>query len=289
MDNTGATANNPAGDRNAYLGSTSSGGFFFYPNIVISNTDLDIYQSGSTQPSGIIGTLGASTITAATPQNLFLMQNYATGAPKDFTINSSIGGGGSMITIQNRGVGIANPGVNLHGVIGPNASVVQNTTTNILELSAANAYTGATTITAGTLLLGVANAIPNKSSVSIAAPGILNLGDFSDAIDGLSGAGIVTNSSATAVSLTVGANNSGGTFSGIIVNNGALSLTKTGSGTEILSGANTYSGTTTINGGILNAGGAANPGVSGPFGSSTAAGKHSFRRRHFAILRRQSE
>ena len=272
MDNTGATANNPAGDRNAYLGSTSSGGFFFYPNIVISNTDLDIYQSGSTQPSGIIGTLGASTITAATPQNLFLMQNYATGAPKDFTINSSIGGGGSMITIQNRGVGIANPGVNLHGVIGPNASVVQNTTTNILELSAANTYTGATTITAGTLLLGVANAIPNKSSVSIAAPGILNLGGFSDAIDGLSGAGIVTNSSATAVSLTVGANNSGGTFSGIIVNNGALSLTKTGSGTEILSGANTYSGTTTINGGILNAGGAANPGVSGPFGSSTAAG-----------------
>ena len=168
--------------------------------------------------------------------------------------------------------------MNLNGVVGPNAAVVQNSTNSILSLNAANTYTGTTTINLGTLRLGLANAIPSASSVNVnndglGHVGVLNMNGFSGTIDGLTGAGMVTNSSATAVTLTVGGNNSGGTFSGMITNSsGALSLTKTGSGTEILSGQNGYSGVTTINGGFLNAGSADNPGISGPFGRATTAG-----------------
>ena len=78
LDNTGGAAN-PAADNNAFIGSTSSGAIDFYPNILIQNTDLDIYETGSTQPSDVIGTLGTSTITALTPQNIILLQNYTGG------------------------------------------------------------------------------------------------------------------------------------------------------------------------------------------------------------------
>jgi len=261
MDNTGGSINNIAGDRNSCIGSSSSGAMTFQPSIIIANTDLDLYQGGSTQPTLTIGVLNTSTITASTAQNLFLFQSDGTHT---IAVNSSIGSSGSLITIQNKGAGTANPGANLIGVVGPNAAVIQNSTASPLELSGANTYTGATTITAGTLILNAANTIPSVSAVSVT--GTLNLNGHSDNIDALTGAGTVQGTSGT-ITLGIGNNNSGGTFSGVIENTaGTLSLTKSGTGTEILSGANTYNGTTTINGGILTAGSTT------AFGSATAAG-----------------
>lgn len=172
MDNTGGTTN-VAGDFNAFIGSTSSGGLVFTPNIVIQNTDLDVYQNGSTQPSDVYGTLGSSTITATSARNLFLLQTYTGG--KSITINHSIGGSGSVITVQNKGAGNANPGVILAGVVGPNAAVIQNSPTCSLQLSAANTYTGGTTISAGTLILSASGSLSASSSVSIAAGGTFDV------------------------------------------------------------------------------------------------------------------
>ena len=70
----------------------------------------------------------------------------------------------------------------------------------------------------------------------------------------LAGAGTVENASATAATLTTGGDNTSTTFSGVLqdgTGGGALSLTKTGSGTQTLSGANTYTGVTTVSAGIL--------------------------------------
>ena len=119
-----------------------------------------------------------------------------------------------------------------------------------MTLSGANTYTGATTISSGTLLVGAANAISSTSDVTDNAT--LDLNGFSDTIGALAGSGTVTSSAAGAVTLTVGATNDSGTFSGVIQNgSGVVALTKAGTGTETLSGANTYTGGTNINAGSL--------------------------------------
>ena len=130
-----------------------------------------------------------------------------------------------------------------------------------------NNYTGNTIIgtngpgyyTLGTqawLKLGASGVIPNGSGkgnviINQAWFGVLDLAGFSQTINGLSGDGVVDNSSGNAT-LTVGNNNQTSTFSGVIQDTvGALSLTKTGSGTLTLAGVNTYSGNTTIAVGTL--------------------------------------
>ena len=62
----------------------------------------------------------------------------------------------------------------------------------------------------------------------------------------------VTNTSATAASLTLGDNNQSAIFNGSIYDGaGTISLTKIGAGIQTLGGANGYTGATTVNGGVL--------------------------------------
>jgi len=156
-------------------------------------------------------------------------------------------------TLTNSGDGTGNTLVS--AAIGANVtSVTQNSSSSTLTLSnTSNAYTGATTITAGTLKLGASGVIPDGSAVSIAGSGIFNLASYSETIGSLTGSGTVTNSvGATNSTLTTGGNGSSTTFAGLLQNGtGTIALTKAGSGTLTISGANTYSGGTTINAGDL--------------------------------------
>jgi len=297
LDGTGITGGINAGHSSIYS-PASSGILTVQPSLVIANTDCDFgctYDTSATYASVVVGVLNSSTITATSARNLNIYYGDGHSGGSGVTINSSIGATGSAIAINNLTTGsyAGYYGVTINGACGPNISTItENSLTKLtiagvisgssaavvdtagsLYLNATNTYGGATTINGGTLIVGIANAIPSGSSVNLSS-GTLNLNGKSDNIDGLSGAGGVIDATvAGTITLGIGNNNSGGTFSGVIQNTaGTLSLTKSGTGTEVLSGTNTYSGTTTINGGILNAGVSDSAGTSGPFGKSTAVG-----------------
>jgi len=137
-------------------------------------------------------------------------------------------------------------------------TVTVNTLSRTLTLSSANTYTGATTITKGTLRAGVASipgtsgAFGNTSPVTLAndSTAVLDLNGYNNTIASLSGGGgNVVLGSAT---LTTGGNNASTTYAGLISGSGGL--TKAGSGTLTLTGVNTYSGNTTISAGTLRIG-----------------------------------
>ena len=123
---------------------------------------------------------------------------------------------------------------NGHGIVKKGAGT--------MALTSANPYTGATTVSAGTLKLSAENAI--SSSNSVVNNGAITMG-AAQTINNLEGSGTIDNGGSL---LTL--NNSADTvFSGVISGSGGLE--KTGDKKQTLSGANTYSGGTTISAGTL--------------------------------------
>ena len=113
-------------------------------------------------------------------------------------------------------------------------------------LTAANTYTGATSVNAGTLQAGAQDAFAPASAFTVASGATLALNSFDQSIGSLAGAGHVTLGLAT---LTGGGNNASTIFSGVMSGNGGLA--KIGTGVFALTGTNTYIGPTAVNGGTL--------------------------------------
>ncbi len=125
-------------------------------------------------------------------------------------------------------------------------------TLTLSALGGVNSYNGATTISNGTLVLGVADVIPDGSAVT--ADGTLDMNGNSETIGSLAGAvgGLLTDSVAAPVTLTAGGDGTSTIFAGVIEDgSGVTSVTKEGAGALTLSGMNTYTGITTINAGAL--------------------------------------
>ncbi len=155
-----------------------------------------------------------------------------------------------------------------------------------LSLTAANTYTGDTTVSGGTLNIGASSSIMSSNvsvitgtvlsvasggtvatSTALTADGTVNFNSAAVTIGSLSGAstGLVTLNS---TNLSVGS----GTYDGVIQNGGSSGkITKTGAGTLTLNGTNTYTGGTIINGGVLALGSSGAIGTTGTiaFGGGT--------------------
>lgn len=136
--------------------------------------------------------------------------------------------------------------VTISGAIN-NTGGLTKTGAGVLLLSGNNGYTGATTISAGTLRLGADNRIASQSAISIASGATLDMNNFSDTLGTLTGSGNISLGSGT-LTTSVGADT---TFSGSITGSGAL--TKTGTEQFNLSGSNNYAGLTTISTGSIEA------------------------------------
>jgi len=161
-------------------------------------------------------------------------------------------GGGCTFAVGDNGVSSTFSGFINNGA---NSLNFVKTGGGTLTLSGANGYTGTTTISDGTLKLGASGVIPDGTGAGNVTINFstLDLNGFNETVNGLTGNGTVDNVAGGGSSLlTIGNNNQGTTFSGLIQNSsGSVGITKIGSGTVTLSGSLTYSGNTTVNAGTL--------------------------------------
>jgi autotransporter-associated beta strand protein len=178
-----------------------------------------------------------------------------TGGNGDTLALGPIAGDSSTLTLNP-----TSGNLTIGGVISAVSTLTKNGA-GTLTFSAANTYTGGTTISAGVLLLN--NALAAQDSIVTISAGTGTLGTnnglqfqsgLGDAftIGGLSGASneALLDTAGSNVALTIGNNNDTGmTYSGAL--SGGGSLTKVGTGTQTLSGANTYTGTTSVSAGTI--------------------------------------
>jgi autotransporter-associated beta strand protein len=200
------------------------------------------------------GTLRVTTATSGLPSATSVA--VASGATFDVAMSGSSQGisglsGAGRVTLSGGTlqVGYQDASSTFAGVISGSGNF-EKVGNGTLQLSGANTLTGATRVYAGTLRLLATNSLSANSDVRVEST--LDLNGRNQTIGALDGSstGRVTLGGAT---LTVGANNHNGGFSGVI--SGAGSLTKTGAGGLTLFGANTYSGATNIDAGTLIVGG----------------------------------
>ncbi len=162
------------------------------------------------QASGLILTGGTITLGGGTTQT------FTHGAGDTATISSVIAGSGALTKAGAGNLTLSGPG---------------------------NTFSGATTISAGTLTVSGGDAISTNSSVSVAAGATLALAG-NEAIGNLSGAGSVTLGSFSLTSTQTADT----TFSGAISGTGGVTFTQGSSATysTTLSGTNTYTGSTIL-------------------------------------------
>ena len=247
---------------------------------------IDLLVSGQLTGGGITKT-GAGTLSLANSSNalsglsmsagqvVFASGGLGTG-PVNMTGSSTLtwASGNTTDVTTNNGVTIADgvdATLNTDGnnvtlampfTLGPNKTATLTlddtaATPGALLVDAVNSYSGGTTITAGTLRIGVAGAIGSAATAGpLSVSGALDLNGNSQSATAFSGSGSIYNNGSGLATLTVGNSGGGGTFSGVIADNtnsgsGTVGLAKIGSGTITLGGLNTYSGPTAINGGNL--------------------------------------
>ena len=129
--------------------------------------------------------------------------------------------------------------------------------TGTLVLSQANSYTGATTISGGTLALSGLGTLGNSANNLTLNGGSLDLGTFSRTVGAVSitaaaaSGNTIENGNLTGTSYA--ASNTTGTaiIAANLLVNGTAGFAKSGAGSVTLSGANTYTGGNTVTGGIL--------------------------------------
>jgi autotransporter-associated beta strand protein len=201
-------------------------------NLNGSGTGGKLVLTGGAITTTAGGAAGANAITANSillPTALAVTLNNAADV---LTINGNISG---------YGIGLTKTGVS----------------GSILVLNGSNTFTGATTITQGTLRLAGGNAISDDSAVTLADTSgvIFDLNGTTETIGSLAN---VTGTNAIVSlgaggALTTGADDSTTTFAGRITGTSTSTLTKVGIGTMTLSGAlaNTYTGLTTVTAGGL--------------------------------------
>jgi autotransporter-associated beta strand protein len=235
-------------------------------NCTISSTSVITVNcaSGNITLGGVW--LGTGAFNKTGPNTLTLKGNNTYSGAAVVTAGTlNVGGGttigtfGGTATVNNSGLIIfartntTTPGVAISGT----GSVECNCTggSGILVQNKLNTYSGTTTITAGSLNVGLANATSASSQFILAntSGATLNLNGFSTGIGSITGGGTTGgNLLLGAATLTIGNDNtSPAAYAGVIGGSSASGIIKKGTGTLTLTGTNTFAGTTSVQNGTL--------------------------------------
>ena len=234
-----------------------------------ANTTLSLQQNGNNNT-------GARNLTFSSNSGNATL-TVESGSTGNKTIDRLTGGTGSAATIiltssldiVHNGSGTLTLGDAVKTSV-TGAGSINKSGTGTLILVGNSTYSGNTTISAGTLKAGSANALSSNSAVSVAAGAAMDLGGYNNTIKSLSTAtGTITNSGASA-NLTITSVGSGAAQ--LFTGNLGLVLNTS----EVFTNTNsTYSGGTYLNSGRLilqsTAVGAGTPGAltSGRYGTGT--------------------
>ena len=249
-------------------------------NVSTPNTFAGVVQNGGTGKLALtvggassLALSGHNTFTGGTTINATATLQVSGGQALDDT--SAVTDNGTLDLAQSETIGsltgsgivtdfgvttltLSNGG-NFGGIIQDGSGTLALTLTGgtLILSNPLNSYSGDTTISSGTTLqLGALGLIPdgaNKGNVIL--DGTLDLNRYDETINGLTGAGSVTNTHGSSTStLSVGGNDVTSTFDGTIIDGlGTTAVTKIGTGTLALSATsvNTYTGPTNVDAGRL--------------------------------------
>lgn len=272
----GPTAVNQSGSASLVLSNANS----YTGGTIVSNGTL-VVGNASAIGFGPLSLAGGNLDSAVT--NLVNANNNAQNWISDFAFNGSQSlnlGSGPVTLASSRQVTVKSNTLTVAGPItdsgmGFALTKVGNGTLNLACPS--SSYSGGTTVSAGTLQQGAANALGSAVN-NLEVDATLDLNGFPLTINGLNGGndGIILNNAGSGQAvLAFGNGNAGGNFSGEIVDNssgaGTVAVTLLG-GYEVLSGSNSYSGPTTLTGGTLSVTSILNGGVAGGNLGAASAG-----------------
>ncbi len=263
----GAVTSSPVGATRLII---SNGSLFALDGDRTLNTTVRLNSNASSNFIGINSitlndiettTGGTMTVTNMLPTGKFLTLNSPTFSNTEASTARLFQFNGSGDTILNASVTNGNGGTG--GVISLTYNGYGSLTLG--GSNGASTYTGATTISSGTLKVGSTNAIPNGAGASDVTmnPGAgltatLDLNGFDQTVNGLIanslGTANIDNSSASPVTFTFGSQDQAANLIGGVTNSGggALSIVKAGTAAATVNqGPFTYTGTTTVDGGSL--------------------------------------
>ncbi len=244
-------------------------------------TAANTYTGGTTIAAGTLQ-IGAGGTTGSLVGSITNNGTLAINRSDAITLSGAIAGSGNVVNT-------GNGNTTLEGVVS-GAGALRQAGTGTFILTAANTYTGGTTVAAGTLQLGaggtagsVAGNITNNGTLALnrsdsstldgVVSGTGSLRHLGSGTTTLTGNNIYSGGTTIAAgTLQIGAGGTVGSITGNIVNNGTLainrsdsytlggvvsgsgSLTQAGGGTTTITGAQSYTGGTTIAAGTLQLG-----------------------------------
>ena len=219
---------------NTFTGATTNNGgtLTLGASNALATSMLTYNGTGSVAFAGGIGTFTLGGLAGSNPTNTLTLSDVAAG-----NVTLSVGANNANSTYS----GLLAGGGGLTKV---------GSGTLTLNSAAAYAYSGATTLSAGTLAVTNGLALQNSTltmsggNLAIAGPTALTVG-------GLAGSTNLNlqNTASQAVGLSVGANNANTSYTGVLT--GGSGLTKVGGGTFTLAAPQNYSGPTVVAAGTL--------------------------------------